>query len=129
MAAMTLLLAHLSPLSETENLLAHQYHSDRAMIEQVLENMEEVHRLNSDALSLKSAGLLRRLLAIEIETGNSNSLGAKGASVHKIGPETAVPDQDDIGVSVHIPYFGIIRISQQGVSEETTQTQTSMSKS
>lgn len=49
MAAMTLLLAHLdSHLSETENLLAHQYHSDRAMIEKVQENNKEVNRLNSD---------------------------------------------------------------------------------
>ncbi|KAL2833057.1 hypothetical protein BDW59DRAFT_169282 [Aspergillus cavernicola] len=43
MAAMTLLLAHLdshSQHAETENLLAHQYVSDRAMIEQAHENMQ-----------------------------------------------------------------------------------------
>ena len=38
MATMTLQLAHLDGhLSETKNLLAYQYHSDRAMIEQVQE--------------------------------------------------------------------------------------------
>jgi hypothetical protein len=53
MAAMTLLLAHLdSHLSETVNLLAHQYHSDRTMIEKVQENMKDVNRLNSDTVHL-----------------------------------------------------------------------------
>ncbi|KAF4614345.1 hypothetical protein G7Y89_g15392 [Cudoniella acicularis] len=125
MAAMTLLLAHLdSPLSEAENLLAHQYHSDRAMIEQVQENMEQVNRLNSDALSAKSANLLRRLLTIEVETANGTSLGAKGVSVQETGTETALPDQgDDAAVSVHIPYFGIIKIAREGISKEVPKSQ------
>ncbi|KZL75863.1 C6 zinc finger domain-containing protein [Colletotrichum tofieldiae] len=46
MAAMTLLLAHMdSRCSAGENLLAHQYHSDRAMIEKVHEKMEAVNDL------------------------------------------------------------------------------------
>ncbi|KAH6662820.1 hypothetical protein B0J14DRAFT_662414 [Halenospora varia] len=44
------ILEHSHPLG-TENLLAHQYHSDRAMIERVQENMEAVDCLNSDALN------------------------------------------------------------------------------
>jgi hypothetical protein len=124
MAAMTLLLAHLdSPLSETENLLAHRYHSDRAMIEQVQENMEEVNRLNSDILSAKSASLLSRLLAIEVEAVPGSSLGAKGVSVQKTGPEMAIPDQDEMDVSVNIPYFGVIRIAHKGVTKEVTELQ------
>ena len=125
MAAMTLLLAHLdSHLSETENLLAHQYHSDHAMIEQAHENMKEVNRLNSDALSAQSADLLRRLLTIEVETVDCYPRRARRVSVQKAGTETALPDQDDNSVvSVHIPYFGIIKIAREGMSKEVPKPQ------
>lgn len=125
MAAMTLLLAHLdSHLSEAENLLAHQYHSDRAMIEQVQENMEEVNRLNSDALSAQSADLLRRLLTIEAETPDGYPRCARRVSVQEAGTQTALPNQDDdVVVSVHIPYFGIIKIAREGMSKEVPKPQ------
>ena len=125
MAAMTLLLAHLdSHLSETENLLAHQYHSDRAMIEKVQENMKEVNRLNSDALSAQSADLLGRLLTIEVETADGYSRCASMVSVQDAGSGTALLDQDDDAVvSVHIPYFGIIKIAREGISKEVPKPQ------
>ncbi|KAI4254306.1 MAG: hypothetical protein LQ352_003162 [Teloschistes flavicans] len=123
MAAMTLLLAHLdSHRSETENLLAHQYHSDRAMIEKVQENMKEVNRLNSYMLSAQSADLLGRLLAIEIEAAadgySYNS--ARTVSVQEAGNGTAPLDEDnnDAAVSVHIPYFGVIKIAREGISKQ-----------
>ena len=116
MAAMTLLLAHLdsSQRPENENLLAHQYLSDRAMIEQAQENMREVNRLSSDALSAQSADLLERLLAIEID--------AETVSVQETVTEAALrgPDRDqgdNVFVSVHIPYFGIIKIAREGMSK------------
>jgi hypothetical protein len=88
MVTMTLLLAHLdNHLSEAENFLAHQYHSDRAMIEQVQENMKEVNRLNSDALSAQSADLLRRLLTIEVETADGYPRGARRVSLQEAEPE------------------------------------------
>lgn len=120
MAAMTLLLAHLdSHLTETENLLAHQYHSDRAMIERVQENMQEVNRLRSDTLSAQSADLLGRLLTIEIETADSYPRCARRVSVQEAGTGTALLDQDDDAVvSVHIPYFGIIKIAREGIRME-----------
>ena len=120
MAAMTLLLAHLdSHLSDTENLLAHQYHSDRAMIEKVQENMKEVNRLNSDALSAQSADLLGRLLTIEIETPDGYPRCAMMVSVQEAGTGTALHDQDDDAIgSVYIPYFGIIKIAREGISKE-----------
>ena len=125
MAAMTLLLAHLdSRFSETENLLAHQYHSDRAMIEQVQENMKEVNRLNSDALSAKSADLLSRLLNIEIETAIDDPRCAKKVSVQNAGTGTAPLDPDaDIVVSVHIPYFGVVQIAREGIRKEVPKQQ------
>ena len=56
-AGMTLLPVHLDShrFPQTDNLLAHQCLSDRAMIEQVRENMVGVGRLNSDVLSAQSA--------------------------------------------------------------------------
>ncbi|OCK76858.1 hypothetical protein K432DRAFT_385126 [Lepidopterella palustris CBS 459.81] len=130
MAAMTLLLAHLdSHLSEAENLLAHQYHSDRAVIEQVQENMEEVNRLNSDALSAQSADLLRRLLTIEVDTADGYPRCTRRVSVQEAGTETALPGQDDDAiVSVHIPYFGIIKIAREGMSKEISKSQATTAK-
>ena len=125
MAAMTLLLAHLdSQLSEAENILAHQYHIDRAMIEQVQENMKEVNRLNSDVLSAQSADLLGRLLAMVVESANGYPRCTRSVSVQEAGTETALPDHDDdVVVSVHIPYFGVIKIAREGMSKEVPGTQ------
>ena len=124
MAAMTLLLAHLdSHLSETENLLAHQYHSDRAMIEQVQENMKEINRVNSDTLSAQSADLLGRLLAIEIDTADGYPYCTRTVSVQEAGKGTTLLNHDDASVSVHIPYFGIIKIAREGISKEVPKPQ------
>lgn len=125
MAAMTLLLVYIDgQRSEGENLLAHQYQSDRAMIEQVQENMEEVNCLNSDALSAQSASLLRRLLAIDI--GTADPRRARKVSVQEVGAETASPNQDDdAAVSMHIPYFGIIKITLDNMSMEVPRSQAS----
>ena len=122
MAAMTLLLAHLtSQHADAENFLAHQYHSDRAMIEQVQESMTEISRLNADALSAQSAELLRRLLSLDGETVDGSPCGAGGGrvSVQLAGSETSQPVQDDnAGVSVHIPYFGVIKIARRDMSKD-----------
>lgn len=117
MAAMTLLLAHLDGHhSKGENLLAHQYLSDRAMIERAQENMKNVNRLNSDALSAQSADLLHRLLAVEVDTAE----GAQRVSVQGTQPERDGPDHnDDAVVTVDIPYFGIVKIAREGMSKET----------
>ncbi|CAN8101135.1 unnamed protein product [Discula destructiva] len=89
MAAMTLLLAHLdSHGSETESLLAHRYHSDRAMIE-LAKNMQELNRVRSDALSAQIADWLARLLAIEAEAAEDGQPRCgRTLSVQKAGVET-----------------------------------------
>jgi hypothetical protein len=118
MAAMTLLLAHLGSdcgsQEETQSLLAHQYITDRAMIEQAQEHMEEMNRLNSDALSAESADLLRRLLAVQAETLDGGDL-TRRVSVHETAPDTT---HDDSVVSVHVPYFGVIKIARECVSKQ-----------
>ncbi|KAK2809847.1 hypothetical protein FQN50_003488 [Emmonsiellopsis sp. PD_5] len=116
MAAVTLLLAHMdSHRDGADNLLANQYLGDRGMIEQVQENMNEINQLNSDALSAKSADLLRSLLAIDVETGDGR------VSVRDAGSEEMVQQDgmvmEEAVVRVHIPYFGIIRIAREAPTE------------
>ncbi|KAK7697988.1 hypothetical protein SLS64_012975 [Diaporthe eres] len=119
MAALTLLLAHLDSRrhpTDAGDLLAHQYHSDRAMIERVQENMEEVNRLISDALSAESADLLRRLLTIDPDT--SDSTMSKVSVIQEPSGTMASNVEDNPIVSVRIPYFGTIQISREGVDKE-----------
>ncbi|OQE45892.1 hypothetical protein PENCOP_c001G00578 [Penicillium coprophilum] len=129
MAGITLLLAHLDShrFSQTSNLLAHQYLSDRAMIEQAQVNMEQISRVNGDTLSAQSADLLHKLLAIDSETAD----GVSTESVSVQTPESAVlqsKDNDSGIVLVQIPYFGTVRIARQGVaSREMASAQPSLS--
>lgn len=114
MSAMTLLLAHLtSNASDPDNILAHQYHSDRAMIEQAQKNMAEVNRISSDALSAQSADLLRKLLAIGTEAADGSAPSPGGVSVQQA--ENLSSQDSNCIDSVHVPYFGIIKIIRQGM--------------
>lgn len=105
MAAMTLLLAYLDchRRRSSENMLAHQRASDRAMMEEVLENMECVSRLNDDVLSDKCSNVLRRLLVLE-------EIAAEG--------DNRASGQLDDGIQNAIrfvvPYFGTIKIDAAG---------------
>jgi hypothetical protein len=132
-AGMTLLLAHLDShrFPQSDNLLAHQCISDRAMIEQVEENMVEVGRLNSDALSAQAADLLRRLSVIEIQVADGNTNVAAGLQSYLQTPETETKqlDEDDnrivpgteIGcvVSQLCARFELIKLCQEvGISKE-----------
>lgn len=119
MAAMTLLLAHLDGHHpETRNLLAHQYHSDRAMIEQVKDYMEEFDRAKSDPLSSQIADWLARLLAIEAETSDDGDLRhATTVSVREVGALDEGSDSRD-AVTVKLPCSGVLKIVQNGVNRE-----------
>ncbi|KAK8000783.1 hypothetical protein PG990_013383 [Apiospora arundinis] len=122
MAALTLILAHLQSHhrpDQTNNAMVHQYLSDRGMIEQAQENMDELSRLSGDLLSTKSADLLRRLLAIEAEAADGHKGRAQGVDVEMQNAE----DNDEDGVvRVAIPYFGVVRIAREGtVSKEATE--------
>ncbi|KAK2738429.1 hypothetical protein FQN55_000555 [Onygenales sp. PD_40] len=113
MAAMTLLLAHMdSHRDGVDNLLANQYLGDRGMIEQVQENMNEINQLNSDALSAKSADLLRSLLAIDVETEDGR-VSVRDAGSEEIVQQDGMVVEEEGVVRVHIPYFGIIRIARE----------------
>lgn len=119
MAALTLLLAHLDSRrhpTDAGDLLAHHYHSDRAMIEKIQENMDEFNRLHSDALSARSTDLLRRLSTLDADTTNSTL--RKVNVIKEAGGALTSNVEINTIVSVDIPYFGTIEISQEGTSKE-----------
>lgn len=119
MAAMTLLLAHLDGHHpETRNLLAHQYHSDRAMIEQVKDYMEEFDRAKSDPLSSQIAEWLARLLAIEAETSQDGELHhATTVSMQEAGGPDEEGDSHD-AVIVKLPCSGVLKIVRNGAKRD-----------
>lgn len=116
MGAMTLILAHLEShrrASQAGNVVAHQYLSDRAMIEQAQESMEELSRVNGDALATKSADLLARLLAIEAEAADGQKGRAHDVDVQAHNHESEGTTSESV-VRVNIPYFGVIKIAHEG---------------
>ncbi|KAK1760425.1 hypothetical protein QBC47DRAFT_4963 [Echria macrotheca] len=122
MAAMTLLVAHLDGHRQPKgnNTLAHQRLADRAMMEDVLENIESVKKHSGDKLSEKSERLLRRLLEIEAEA-------AEGRRSYQT---TRLQDNPDAGLSgqandekvlrIPVPYFGTVTIAPDGVMCEAS---------
>ncbi|KAF2482554.1 hypothetical protein BDY17DRAFT_251487 [Neohortaea acidophila] len=122
MAAMTLLLAHLDSHrrpSQADNLLAHSYLSDRAMIEQARDNMEEANRLTADPLSARGAEVLARLLAIEAEAASGHTVRAESVRVQTADAQSSQQEKGEETVatsSAYIPYFGIIMFPREAMN-------------
>ncbi|KAI0141745.1 hypothetical protein GGR57DRAFT_520009 [Xylariaceae sp. FL1272] len=116
MSAMTLLLAHLDShqtdrrSESTPNMLSHQRPSDRAMMEQVLESMEDVSLLNADIMTHKSAALMRQLLDIEAEAANGKTFTAERLSASDVDLDKAGAHEM---LCIPIPYFGLVRITDE----------------
>jgi hypothetical protein len=129
MAAMTLLIAHLDghrhlPPSTSEqlpgnqvqmsnNVLVHQRPSDRALIEQAQESIEEVSRLDGDSMSIQASSLLQRLMAIEAEAASE----VTHESDIQAPPTVQTPQSSNIDgtIRVSIPSFGVIEIDRGGI--------------
>ncbi|KAF2800323.1 hypothetical protein K505DRAFT_320541 [Melanomma pulvis-pyrius CBS 109.77] len=110
MAGMTVLLAHLdSHRLEVEDWRAHQRLGDRAMVEQLLENLEKVGKNTNDSLTHKSAEQLRRLLEIESDT-------ARGMC-HSAHNTVSSLEEHCGELQLSIPYFGIIKIGREGITK------------
>lgn len=116
LAAMTLLLAHIDAHhhQEATNFLAHQRLSDRALLDQTLDRMEVISNLNKDAITDKSAKLLRRLLDIEADAAEGSRYNAR--SVTGNGEDVADGSIEKEGEEIHltIPYLGIVKIAREG---------------
>ncbi|KAH8424258.1 Zn(II)2Cys6 transcription factor [Aspergillus melleus] len=135
-AALILLLAHLdghrrrhAPQAEDSqnpsgisskgdlNFLAHQRLSDRAMMEQVVENMDQIGQVSMDAVSERSAGLLRRLLVMEADAAGGRPYSTQSECISEASPE----EQDEVDVvRICIPYFGTVRVAREGVVSKET---------
>jgi hypothetical protein len=114
MAAMTLLLAHLeshrNQIPFSIRILAHQRLGDRAMMEQVLENMDIISKLNDDDVLMdKSASLLRQLLDIEAEAADGHTYCAEKVSDDH-------QENDGHVLMLSVPYFGTIRFARDGIA-------------
>ncbi|KJZ71807.1 hypothetical protein HIM_08827 [Hirsutella minnesotensis 3608] len=115
-AGLTLLIAHLDghlqqrqqrghgSVRTVVDVLAQQRNMDRAMIEQVLESMDGIAKLNTDILSERASGLLKELLVFETDAaqGKVSRSAASGA------------DDGEQFLRIGIPYFGTVQISRQG---------------
>ncbi|CAG8042307.1 unnamed protein product [Penicillium salamii] len=127
MAGLTLLIAHLdsyrraaaiaasSPSQQVmtpEDLLAHQRPNDRALIEQIQENIEKASQLDGDALSTESSHLLKRLLKIEAEAADNNVSFMRdlpSGTLHELY------GSDEHHVHLHVPYLGTVQVTHSGV--------------
>lgn len=104
------------------HLVAHQRLSDRGLLEQTFECMEEVNESKQDVMTCKITSILQHLLAIEDATANDNSYSTSVS--HEQGgpasPEVSYSDRATAAgdsLRIHIPYFGTIRIEHQHVSK------------
>ncbi|KAI1110473.1 C6 zinc finger domain protein [Nemania sp. NC0429] len=121
LAGITLLLAHLDTHHHRDeiNILAHQRLSDRALLSQALEKMDVVSKTNTDAVTEKSAELLRRLLDIEAEAaGGASFITTDDGDATRNGGSW-----HDGSLSLQVPYLGVIKITPQGpISREPRST-------
>ena len=128
-AGLTLPLAHLDShrFSTTENLLAHQCFSDRALLDKVQETMLEVGALNADPLSVQSADMIKRLAAIEVQVAEGKMNPAANLQSPLLGQNIETKDEHDNRimpdtnggciVSELCARFGIIQMSDLSPSQ------------
>jgi hypothetical protein len=110
MAGMSILLAHIeSHRCDTGSFYAHQRLGDRAMVEEVIESMDELVRQTGDSLAGKSIDLLRCLLVIESEAAQGKDHLAQTTMSY-------LEEHCADGIQLPIPYFGIIRIGRGGIT-------------
>ncbi|KAJ5240291.1 hypothetical protein N7468_004910 [Penicillium chermesinum] len=113
LAAMTILLTHLDAHREAKNFLSHQRLSDRAMLEQVLDLLDLVSKIDKDAMTRKSAELIRHLL--DIESDASQGIAYTRTMVEE-NQYTQEIFKNEKGLCLRIPYLGTIKIARQSSS-------------
>jgi hypothetical protein len=133
LASLTLLMAHLDGHraarqgGDSTNVLVHLRFSDRAIMEQVLDNMRQLGAVNSgDVMSAKSAALLRHLLDFEedaargsryrIDKDPENNTGSGCYDSGGSGHQTVVGDfTSSSGIfQMWVPYIGSVSITLDG---------------
>ncbi|KAJ4198915.1 hypothetical protein NW759_016190 [Fusarium solani] len=106
-ASMTLLLAHIDSHQNNEGeSLAHQRPSDRALIEQAMEYMDDFNKSSQDILSKRSAEVIRNLLEVENQAFSKHeSTGEAQRDTHNRH------SRDGYGLQLNIPNVGTVHIS------------------
>ncbi|KAL6364284.1 hypothetical protein LRP88_02203 [Fusarium phalaenopsidis] len=106
-ASMTLLLAHIDSHQNNEGeSLAHQRPSDRALIEQAMEYMDDFNKSSQDILSKRSAEVIRNLLEVENQAFSKHgSAGEAQRDTHNRH------SRDGHGLQLNIPNVGTVHIS------------------
>ncbi|KAF2688996.1 hypothetical protein K458DRAFT_331718 [Lentithecium fluviatile CBS 122367] len=108
-AAITLLLFYLSRSEQSSGFnLAHQHVTDLALVGRALDTLDELHRLNDDALSRETAKLTRRLMDLESHASRTSKTYTCG-----VVNEDSTQGQTDSGMDLLIPYFGCIRLESK----------------
>ncbi|KAI3556724.1 hypothetical protein CABS03_07160 [Colletotrichum abscissum] len=118
-AAMTLMLAHIDARRRDRgrDILAHQRHTDRDKVEQTLEHMRDGSSKNTDMLSMKSADVLKSLLAIEADAAGGSTFTASLSSASTpasascpAGEDRSTGDARNV-LQLKIPCYGTVIIS------------------
>ncbi|KAJ6130160.1 hypothetical protein N7512_002940 [Penicillium capsulatum] len=111
LAAMTILLTYLDAYCEATNFLAHQRLGDRAILEQVLDLMDIVSKMDKDAMTQKSAEVIRHLLDIEADAFGGVTYTRTIAEESQSTPQEILQNEKEL--CLHIPYLGSIKIARQ----------------
>ncbi|KAI0099746.1 hypothetical protein GGR51DRAFT_576176 [Nemania sp. FL0031] len=117
MAAITLLLAHLSShrLGSSRkfatNLMVHQRLSDRAVIGCMLEYMADTHHWDTDLLTKKSIDWVRHLLEAEAGAANGDIYTLDRMVVS--GDRSQISDDEEHTILISIAYFGLIKVTRE----------------
>ncbi|KAJ9157271.1 Fungal transcriptional regulatory protein, N-terminal [Pleurostoma richardsiae] len=122
-ASFALLLAHLdSHRNSFGDVLSHQRLTDRALVERAMATMDELNRVSHDALSMKTAAVVRSLLAAEADA--AEGAGSYSASNVNEDDEAAASASDRPGQSfrLDIPYLGTVRIARETLVRLQAQT-------
>ncbi|KAJ0159270.1 hypothetical protein CTA2_10011 [Colletotrichum tanaceti] len=122
-AAMTLLLAHVDARRRDRgrDVLAHQRLADRDRVEEALDHMRHRSSMSADMLSVRSADVLRSLLAIEADAARGSTFTAS-LSPPSTSTTTTTPASCSVGGGGHmedsanvlqlkIPCYGTVTIS------------------
>ncbi|WAO91343.1 Zn(2)-C6 fungal-type domain-containing protein [Fusarium falciforme] len=106
-ASMTLLLAHIDSHKNNEGeSLTHQRPSDRALIEQAMEYMDDFNKSSQDILSKRSADVIRNLLEVENQAFSKHGpTGETKRDTHN------THSMDGHRLQLNIPNIGTVHIS------------------
>jgi hypothetical protein len=120
MAALCLLLVHIDSLClGVGNTLAHQYHSDRAMIEQVSDGFGQITTAYRDSTTTDCASALKRLVTLEDELSGKARPTLVEITMHNAFADATIARDDGPDVILYLPCFGTIRIFQRTQNDAT----------